>query len=31
MKKHMVVERFLTAEDLLDEKALNSLFDKFAE
>ena len=28
---HVVVERFLTAGDLLDEKALNSLFDKFAE
>ena len=28
---HVVVERFVTAGDLLDEKALNSLFDKFAE
>lgn len=28
---HVVVERFLTTGDLLDEKALNSLFDKFAE
>ena len=30
MKEH-VVERFVTAGDLLDEKALNSLFDKFAD
>jgi hypothetical protein len=30
MKKN-VVERFVTAGDLLDEKELNSLFDKFAE
>lgn len=28
---HVVVERFVTAGDLLDEKALNSLFDKFAD
>ena len=28
---HVVVERFVTAGDLLDEKALDSLFDKFAK
>ena len=28
---HVVLERFVTAGDLLDEKALNSLFDKFAD
>jgi hypothetical protein len=28
---HVVVERFVTAGDLLDEKALDSLFDKFAD